>query len=139
MTEATEATEVEVEVEEAGVKEAPAKKEKKPTKTELKDAAIQEEIDNFDYDDDVYRKVYDEETNTWEYPVLPLPLLSRAAAIKMGMKKYFTGESCPHGHVAPRRVKGGCTECFKARVAARRKAKAAEKAAAKAEEAAVEE
>jgi hypothetical protein len=38
---------------------------------------------------------------------------SRAEAKATGAKHYFTGEACKHGHVAPRKAKGACTECLR--------------------------
>ncbi len=38
---------------------------------------------------------------------------SRAEAKAAGAKHYFTGEPCKHGHVAPRKAKGACTECLR--------------------------
>lgn len=38
---------------------------------------------------------------------------SRAEAKATGAKYYFTGESCKHGHIAPRKTKGACVECLK--------------------------
>ena len=38
---------------------------------------------------------------------------SRAEAKAIGAKYYFTGEPCKHGHIAPRKTKGSCTECLK--------------------------
>jgi len=38
---------------------------------------------------------------------------SRAAAKATDAKYYFTGEPCKHGHVAPRKTKGACTECLR--------------------------
>ena len=38
---------------------------------------------------------------------------TRAEAIAAGAKYYFTGKSCKHGHVAPRKTKGACTECLR--------------------------
>lgn len=38
---------------------------------------------------------------------------SRAEAKAMGAKHYFTGEPCKHGHVAPRKAKGACTQCLR--------------------------
>jgi hypothetical protein len=38
---------------------------------------------------------------------------TRSEAKKSGSKLYFTGKPCKHGHVAPREVKGTCTECRK--------------------------
>jgi len=41
--------------------------------------------------------------------------MSRNAAAQIGSYKYFTGEPCKHGHVAPRYTKTCvCTECHKA-------------------------
>lgn len=39
---------------------------------------------------------------------------TRAEAKAAGAKYYFTGEPCKHGHTAPRKTKGACTECLKA-------------------------
>jgi hypothetical protein len=38
---------------------------------------------------------------------------TRAEAKASGAKYYCTGEPCKHGHIAPRKVKGACTECLK--------------------------
>lgn len=38
---------------------------------------------------------------------------TRAEAKAAGASHYFTGEPCKHGHVAPRKTKGACTECLK--------------------------
>ena len=38
---------------------------------------------------------------------------TRAEAKATGVKYYFTGEPCKHGHVAPRKTKGACLECLK--------------------------
>jgi hypothetical protein len=38
---------------------------------------------------------------------------TRAEAKATGAKYYFTGESCKHGHIAPRKTKGACVECLK--------------------------
>jgi len=45
-----------------------------------------------------------------EYADLPR---TRQLAKEQGAKYYFTGEPCEHGHIAPRIVKGTCTECRK--------------------------
>jgi hypothetical protein len=38
--------------------------------------------------------------------------MSRKAAKANGRRLYFTGKSCSHGHVAPRRTDSGqCVEC----------------------------
>jgi hypothetical protein len=73
--------------------------------------------------DAIFTKFYDEETKEWRYPVDELPVLSRKDAVALGMKKFFTGEPCLHGHVEPRKVKGGCMGCIRERIAARKKAK----------------
>ena len=39
---------------------------------------------------------------------------TRSEAKAQGAKYYFTGEPCKHGHIAPRKTKGACTECLKA-------------------------
>jgi hypothetical protein len=38
---------------------------------------------------------------------------TRAEAKATGVKYYFTGEPCKHGHIAPRKTKGACLECLK--------------------------
>lgn len=38
---------------------------------------------------------------------------TRKEAQAIGATHYFTGEPCKHGHVAPRKTKGACTECLK--------------------------
>jgi group I intron endonuclease len=43
-----------------------------------------------------------------EYADLPR---TRTEAKRIGAKKYFTGEPCTHGHVAPRYTKGQCVVC----------------------------
>jgi 5-methylcytosine-specific restriction endonuclease McrA len=41
-----------------------------------------------------------------------MDLISRADAIASGLKRYFKGEPCPHGHVSERRVSDfSCLEC----------------------------
>jgi hypothetical protein len=43
-------------------------------------------------------------------------IISRDAARALGLKCFFTGEPCRHGHVAKREVSGcGCTECRRER------------------------
>lgn len=39
---------------------------------------------------------------------------TRKEAQETGNKYYFTGQPCKHGHIAPRKTKGACTECLKA-------------------------
>jgi hypothetical protein len=42
----------------------------------------------------------------------PTRIISRAEARALGLKRYFTGEPCKHGHVAERWVSGRvCVEC----------------------------
>jgi hypothetical protein len=38
---------------------------------------------------------------------------TRSEAKAAGASHYFTGEPCKHGHIAPRKTKGACTECLK--------------------------
>ena len=39
-------------------------------------------------------------------------IISRSEAKARGLKTYFTGKPCPHGHVAPRQLSNGiCREC----------------------------
>jgi hypothetical protein len=45
--------------------------------------------------------------------------ISRKAAKANGRRLYFTGKSCPHGHVAPRRTDSSqCVECAREGAAA---------------------
>ena len=44
-----------------------------------------------------------------------MQIISRAEAIKQGLKRYFTGKPCKHGHVAEREVfNATCVECERA-------------------------
>jgi hypothetical protein len=46
----------------------------------------------------------------------PPSIIGRDAASALGLKHFFTGEPCKHGHVAERIVSShGCTECDRAR------------------------
>jgi hypothetical protein len=38
-------------------------------------------------------------------------LITRAEAKRRGLKRYYTGKPCKHGHVAERHVEGNCMEC----------------------------
>jgi hypothetical protein len=38
-------------------------------------------------------------------------IVGRAQAKALGLKRYFTGKPCKHGHVAERFVSGPCLEC----------------------------
>jgi 5-methylcytosine-specific restriction endonuclease McrA len=41
-----------------------------------------------------------------------MKIITRATAKAAGLKRYFTSEPCPHGHIAERRVSDyGCVEC----------------------------
>lgn len=40
-----------------------------------------------------------------------MDIIGRGAARSSGLKFYFTGKPCKHGHVAKRRVHGGCIGC----------------------------
>lgn len=44
--------------------------------------------------------------------IMMLHIVSRQDAIKFGLKKYFTGIRCPHGHLSERLISNmGCSEC----------------------------
>jgi hypothetical protein len=45
----------------------------------------------------------------------------RLVAMLAGEKSYFTGKPCKHGHIARRRIHGGCTTCAWRRTDKRRK------------------
>src|ERR1035437_4914004 len=40
---------------------------------------------------------------------------SRQEAKANGLARYFTGQPCPHGHIAERYTSGSCAECALAR------------------------
>ncbi len=41
-----------------------------------------------------------------------MEVITRAEALKLGLKNYYTGEPCKHGHISERNVTGGyCIEC----------------------------
>jgi len=45
------------------------------------------------------------------------PIISRTEALRLGLKRYFTGVSCLNGHTAERRLrKNRCTQCEKEKV-----------------------
>lgn len=46
-----------------------------------------------------------------------MTIISRKDALNLGLKTYFTGKPCAHGHVAPRSVSNkNCSECNKTRL-----------------------
>lgn len=45
-----------------------------------------------------------------------MKIISRQEAITQGLKRYYTGKPCKHGHVAERHIRnGGCLECDRLR------------------------
>lgn len=46
---------------------------------------------------------------------------TRREAVEKGLKYYFTGEPCAHGHVDKRKVNGGCYTCWTRTVSGRDK------------------
>jgi hypothetical protein len=46
-----------------------------------------------------------------QFDILLGTIITREEAEKAGLKKYFTGKPCKHGHISVRRVDGGCIEC----------------------------
>jgi len=49
-----------------------------------------------------------------------MDIITRKQAQAQGLKTYFTGKPCKHGHVAPRRVdRPECGECYRLRATAR--------------------
>lgn len=42
-----------------------------------------------------------------------MEIISRKQAIERGLKRYFTGKPCVHGHVSERLVTVGCMECHR--------------------------
>jgi hypothetical protein len=41
-------------------------------------------------------------------------IITREGAIALGLKRYFTGEPCKHGHVCERYLSGQCVDCQRA-------------------------
>ena len=51
-----------------------------------------------------------------------MEIVTRDAAIAAGLKSYFTGEPCKHGHISPRNTKEQrCMECLRLKMLAYRK------------------
>lgn len=50
-------------------------------------------------------------------PSLP-EIISRKDAMAKGLKRYFNGRACPHGHVAENYVRGECVVCADIRISA---------------------
>ena len=44
-----------------------------------------------------------------------MKIISKEAAKKQGLKRYYTGKPCPNGHIAERFVTGKCVECNRER------------------------
>lgn len=44
-----------------------------------------------------------------------MDIITRSEAKAKGLKHYYTGKPCNHGHLAPKAINGGCVECAKAR------------------------
>lgn len=42
-----------------------------------------------------------------------MDIITRGEARAQGLKKYFTGKPCKHGHISVRLVFGGCITCAK--------------------------
>lgn len=40
-----------------------------------------------------------------------MEIISRKEALNLGLKYYFTGKKCKHGHVSKRDIRGSCYEC----------------------------
>lgn len=40
-----------------------------------------------------------------------MKIMTRQEAKAAGLKRYFTGKPCPHGHISMRRICGACGEC----------------------------
>lgn len=49
-------------------------------------------------------------------PVNKVELISEKMALELGLKRYFTGKPCKHGHITERQVKSRvCCECNRLR------------------------
>ena len=94
--------------------EAPTKV-KAPTKDEL----AQKEADDFKA---AHEKEGEEIDAVFYDTVGPWPVLSRAAAIKLGSRRYYLGTDCPSGHDSPRKTKTcACLVCSRLRLRERHK------------------
>lgn len=103
-------------VETQEVTEAPVKKEKAPTKAEL----AQKEADAVDFVDDIYFPKMNPDGTYIPLETEGLPTISRAAAMILGFRRYFTGEPCVNGHISPRKVKTStCVACTREKLKAR--------------------
>lgn len=49
-----------------------------------------------------------------------MKIISKEEALGQGLKKFYTGEKCSHGHVSERYISGGCVECARSTAKARR-------------------
>lgn len=100
---------------EAPVKEKAPTKVKAPTKDEL----AQKEADDFK---EAHEKEGEEIDAVFYNTEGPWPLLSRAAAIKLGSRRYYLGTDCPSGHDSPRKTKTcACLVCSRLRLRERHK------------------
>lgn len=78
----------------------------------LKSEAVQAEADAVDFTDEVY---YDTTAETW-------PVLSRAAALILGFRRYYLGTPCIKGHNSPRKTKTStCLVCAREKLRERHK------------------
>lgn len=44
---------------------------------------------------------------------LHLHIVTRATAMRLGFRRYFTGKACARGHIDNRSVDGGCMQCLR--------------------------
>jgi hypothetical protein len=42
-----------------------------------------------------------------------MDIIKRKEALVLGLKRYYTGKPCKHGHIVERYIDGGCVECKK--------------------------
>ena len=90
-------------------------KPKAPTKDEL----AQKEADEFKA---AHEKEGEQIDAVFYNTEGPWPLLSRAAAIKLGSRRYYLGTDCPSGHDSPRKTKTcACLVCSRLRLRERHK------------------
>ena len=97
---------------EGAMEKAEAETTASPTKKETKASMVEAEADGVKFKDDVY---YESDEKSW-------PVLSRAAAILLGFRRYYLGTECVNGHISPRKTKTStCLVCARERLRERHK------------------
>ena len=103
--------------------EPKVKEEKVSAKAEL----VAVEVAAVKFTDEVFYGIQNDDGTWQEWDPKGKPTISRTAAISLGFRRYFTGEECINGHLAPRKTKGSvCIACARQKLRDRMKAKKAE-------------